>query len=556
MSNATMVRWGCGVMLAALILWAGPAAQTASAAAGDTVTVAASPVGNINNVIQGDTLVNGQRAHPGRAYRLYRDSIYYFNATINVNFPLTIFADTGSHRPPVIAPAILADNSSPSGFLNIYSGTRKLNVINIYFTGVRPDQKLVGYVNCMNYGSDSTTSIYRGDVFEGYGGAIEVNSGNHNNFHINDCVFMNLMHTTSWFKGEAFLSGGGFATDTVIIVNNTMFNCNSYAKASVDYTLYSRFDHNTVYLNCVNPLNDFVMTNATYRNNIFYGTEAMAQENSEIQQYYFENSISPSSTFSFDSLNTAPSHIPVAESNRHITVQNNSVFWPAKLKTFWTSALMDTLTPPVVLNYRTKGMFANHAFYPNFVFTGNDTTSDPGFSSGFASQLDSLIKYVTMTRMNTETTFLWYYIPSGHLFAPAWPLPMNLAYSNSAMQHAGTDGFALGDLNWFPSQKASWALTGVSATGAAEPEQYSLSQNYPNPFNPTTQIAYTIPRSSVVQLKVFNVLGQEVATLVNGTMVAGTHVVTFNPTGLASGVYFYRITAGDFASVKKMLLLK
>jgi len=556
MTQATTSRWLCGAALAAFALWLGPAAQRASAAAGDTLTVNASPAGNINNVIQGDTLVNGKRAHPGRAYRLYRDSIYYFNATINVNFPLTIFADTGSHRPPVIAPVLLTDGSSPSPFLNVYGGTRQLNVINLYFTAIRPNQTPNLYAACMSYGGDSVSSIYRGDVFEAYGAAIEVNSGNHDNFHINDCVFTNMMHPSSWFRGQAFISWGGFATDTVVMTNNTMFNCNSYAKASVDYTLYSRFDHNTVYLNCVNPINDFVMTNATYRNNIFYGTEAMAQENSEIQQYYFENSISPSSIISFDSLNTAPSHIPVAESDRHITVQNNSIYWPAKLKTFWATALMDTLTPPVVLNYRTKGMFNNKAFYPYFVFTGNDTTNDPGFSSAFASQLDSLIKFVAGTRLDTESTWLWYYNPTGHLFAPTWPLPFNLAYSNTAMQHGGTDGFALGDLNWFPSQKASWALTGISATGAAEPEQYSLSQNYPNPFNPTTQIAYTIPRSSVVQLKVFNVLGQEVATLVNGTMVAGTHVVTFNPTGLASGVYFYRITAGDFASVKKMLLLK
>ena len=200
-------------------------------------------------------------------------------------------------------------------------------------------------------------------------------------------------------------------------------------------------------------------------------------------------------------------------------------------------------------------MFSNKAFYPLLTIAGNDTADDPGFPSSVLGQVDSLIKYVTFTRSNTETNYLWYYIPSGHLFAPTWPLPMNLAYSNTAMQHAGTDGFALGDLNWFPSQKAAWALTGVTA-GAAEPERYALSQNYPNPFNPSTQIAFTIPRSSLVQLRVYNVLGQEVATLVNGTLVAGTHVVTFNSSGLASGMYFYRITAGDYVNAKKMVLLK
>jgi len=85
---------------------------------------------------------------------------------------------------------------------------------------------------------------------------------------------------------------------------------------------------------------------------------------------------------------------------------------------------------------------------------------------------------------------------------------------------------------------------------------YSLAQNYPNPFNPSTRIEFSIPITSNVQVKVFNVLGQEVATLANETLKAGKHAVTFDASKLASGMYFYRITAGEFASVKKMLLLK
>jgi hypothetical protein len=549
------IRSACGIIVPALTMLCISAHSAALGAPGDTLTVNASPAGNVNVVIQGDTLSTGGRAHPNRVYRLYRDSIYYFNATINVSFPLWIIADPGTHRPPVIAPAILADNSSPNGFLNIFSKTKILTLRNLYFTGVRPDQNLVGYVTCMNYSSDSTNSTYNNCVFDGYAAAINVNSGNYNKFMITDCVFRNLMHTTSWFKGEAFLSGGGIVTDSVVMVNNTMFCNNSYAKASVDYTLYSRFEHNTVFLNCVNPLNDFVMTNALYRNNIFYGTLGNAQENAEIQQYYFENSITPSSTFSFDSLNTAPSHIPVLESQRQIAVQNNSVFWPAKLKTFWQTLLMDTLTPPVFLNTRTAGMFNNKTAYPHFFIANNDTVNDPGFPAAVLGQIDSLIKYATYTRLGTESTFLWYFNPNGHLFAPVWPLPENLAYSNTTMQHEGTDGFALGDLNWFPTQKAAWLLTGIASTQPI-PQEFSLSPNYPNPFNPATTIEYNLPKGARVQLKVYNVLGQEVATLVDGVVTAGQHSVSFNASNLASGVYLYRIAAGTFVSTRKMVLVK
>jgi hypothetical protein len=98
-------------------------------------------------------------------------------------------------------------------------------------------------------------------------------------------------------------------------------------------------------------------------------------------------------------------------------------------------------------------------------------------------------------------------------------------------------------------------LTGVEDL-AGVPLVYSLEQNYPNPFNPSTKIEFSIPATSPVELKVYTVLGQEVATLVNETLKVGKHAVRFDASQFASGVYFYRIIAGDFISTKKMLLLK
>jgi hypothetical protein len=88
------------------------------------------------------------------------------------------------------------------------------------------------------------------------------------------------------------------------------------------------------------------------------------------------------------------------------------------------------------------------------------------------------------------------------------------------------------------------------------PRNFALSQNYPNPFNPATQIQYTIPESGMVQLDVFNIMGQRVATLVSETMNAGTHTVSFDASNLASGMYLYRLQAGSVVLTKKMTLLK
>ncbi|MDQ3020070.1 MAG: T9SS type A sorting domain-containing protein [Bacteroidota bacterium] len=100
-------------------------------------------------------------------------------------------------------------------------------------------------------------------------------------------------------------------------------------------------------------------------------------------------------------------------------------------------------------------------------------------------------------------------------------------------------------------------LVGISQISTEIPDKYLLSQNYPNPFNPSTTINFSLPKSSNVSLKVFNVLGKEVATIVNEFKAAGTYSANFTETsGLTSGIYFYTLTAGDFVSTKKFMLVK
>jgi hypothetical protein len=81
-------------------------------------------------------------------------------------------------------------------------------------------------------------------------------------------------------------------------------------------------------------------------------------------------------------------------------------------------------------------------------------------------------------------------------------------------------------------------------------------RNYPNPFNPSTTIEFTLPKSEFVELKVYNILGKEVSTLVSNKLNSGNYTYTFDGKNLASGVYYYQISAGDFREVKKMILLR
>lgn len=113
----------------------------------------------------------------------------------------------------------------------------------------------------------------------------------------------------------------------------------------------------------------------------------------------------------------------------------------------------------------------------------------------------------------------------------------------------------------YMNQLGFWYQSGVYITGVDQlteeiPTEYRLDQNYPNPFNPATTIRFSLPREEPVILTVFDILGQEVARLVNEKCKTGVYSVTFDAKGLSSGTYIYQLQAGNFVNVKKLLLLK
>jgi hypothetical protein len=114
---------------------------------------------------------------------------------------------------------------------------------------------------------------------------------------------------------------------------------------------------------------------------------------------------------------------------------------------------------------------------------------------------------------------------------------------------------ALGTSAWSDIWRFRTILTSVEQTPGL-PTEFALQQNYPNPFNPLTTVAFSIPEQVSVTLRVYDILGREVATLVNDTLKPGEYRAQFDASGLSSGVYFYRLTAGSYVAIKKMSLLR
>ena len=150
--------------------------------------------------------------------------------------------------------------------------------------------------------------------------------------------------------------------------------------------------------------------------------------------------------------------------------------------------------------------------------------------------------------LSTNDGVNWIHKDQGMSNQAVWSLTTNSQYI-----FAGTGSFAGGCSVW---RRSLTEIVGVQNISTEVPSEYSLKQNYPNPFNPTTNIRYSVSKNGMVKLIVFDALGREVETLVNQSQQAGTYEASFNGSSLNSGVYFYKLTSGDFSETKKMLFVK
>ncbi|MCH8033555.1 MAG: T9SS type A sorting domain-containing protein [Bacteroidetes bacterium] len=141
--------------------------------------------------------------------------------------------------------------------------------------------------------------------------------------------------------------------------------------------------------------------------------------------------------------------------------------------------------------------------------------------------------------------------------------PLSSAFSGSVKESGGSTADVQFYIGFFENMnggarifKITYIVTDIELVSSLVPDDYELQQNYPNPFNPSTSIEYSIPSGSFVELKVYDVLGNEVASLVNEQQQAGVYRADFTAVNLSSGMYFARITANEFTQVVKMILLK
>jgi hypothetical protein len=294
-----------------------------------------------------------------------------------------------------------------------------------------------------------------------------------------------------------------------------------------------------------------------------------------------------------DSISTFGFAVPFTESNRHILFANNSYFIEKWLRDYMAPynattnptggnpySNSDTIhyafipQPQPIMSAKTMRFFNNKSAWPYISMQDIYDSTDPGFL--IAPTNKDSIKIFLLRKWTDNSNVNWAFDPHSDV-NQIWPMNEVLRYTNPTLKTAAMGGFPLGDLyRWWgsvPTNYSGWkaqeatenqkitnwltnGITEVKEAAVGLPLHFELGQNYPNPFNPTTQISYSLPQKSQVALKVFNVLGMEVATLFSGVQEAGDYTATLDATRFSSGIYFYRLQTGSVSITKKMVFIK
>ena len=561
--------------------------------------------GNIESTIKADTTSDGKQAHD--VYLLEANKIYLQLTEINVNSNMRIVGaayDAGEH-PATIQPMPGADGKSgftgwPNGNFQVYGNGTRLIVDNVILNGAALSQTF-------NLGSVVTS---RGDlnhvhlnhvVASHYGTFVHSTFGTSSDFLFTNSIAKAFTNGPGgqYFGGLTWGGGSWMGTiDTLIVENSTISNVIGEA-----IVVYSQVDHGLVNHN---TFANIVMgaiwyrgqNNMTVKNNLLYNTKSHGQSTYDISGWGVwhkggagQFKVMPEYTHK-DSVSKVGADV-VNHMARNINYHHN-VWWHSKeLTDFMTTTqpwswevststidttvsgtdttydttttvttVGDTMLPlalqSIGVDDSTKAAIAQNRGVN--VDTTTNINANPGLrlnSAYIKTQLARTWDFRDNLKSDTKPfdTGWWMYEPDNSYIAIKWPVMNNyydMSYDkSSAAATASETGGLVGDPRWHPRTQLS-----IDEEPAIAPETFTLNQNYPNPFNPTTTIEFSLNTASGVKLTVYDILGQEVARLVDGYKPMGSHKIQWRANEMPSGIYYYRLEADGISKTHKMVLMK
>ena len=528
--------------------------------------------GTLNAAIEGDTLADGSRVDPETVYVLNRGERYLVNGRVtHSGYHLRIKASEGDGPIPIIQQGVREDGTSDNHSFELNGDFTFTNLwlLNHDDGGSKKSRGLL--VN-----EPGVTGTLDGCVYEvGTWLGIRINVDDVTMI-IKNSVIRNLVRTDDPGNGK-FIDPRSNDPALLYFENNTFYNMTSeIVRESGGFYRDFFFNHNTVYNVAALSRNDARVhksrvMNGTFTNNLFINMAALGDITTDFD-FFGGAVVDPpdvGALFPLDSLNAED--LGFSETDRNVRITNNNFFWDQELIDFYaakdTVQLLSILSPLAAMQVE-EGL----------VTYTNNIESDPGLAG--PPDVQNAIDYATEWYANfcavdpvpegcDFSTNPGEWDPFVSIPAAPWPLPEDFSYDTASESYtAGTGGFPLGDLNWFPAKKAEWEAAGggqgvLVSNDEFEtlPNTFTLRGNFPNPFNPTTNILLDLAVPAEVTVQVYDVLGRNVLTIAGQQMEAGARqAINVDASQLASGIYIYQVQAvtGTLNTVQsgKMILLK
>lgn len=483
-------------------------------------------IGTLEQTIHGDSL--NRKTQP-TVYVLLRGG-YYGTLTSVINFDqLNIRAAYGAGAMPIVRPAIPATGSASRSF----APKGNLTLSNIYVVGKDDNPTAPALITDMIRPTAGGLRIVVDSCHFDQDGSSSIRLDNANNrVFITNSIYSNMGDQNA-LNGR-IIDTRGTNQDTLVIENCIIYNITEKlvrtgTEGATGFMGYYRVNQNTI-VNCPNNtmFNFGKVKTGFYTNNLMVNSACIGDTST------------PGGMLMGDPRTDTPQSVTIMNNNWYIDTAITNMYKtikpPFALFTPRRRNLTDTTITRISATTRSK----NDSMAVAFV------TGLPVPKATVLSMHDT-----SLTQTNNQKTNLP--LAPGSIEFGQTHYVLTLTYpTTSALYTFGTKGQRIG--SWL-----DWKIVmGIGDGGHAGdiPAQYALNQNYPNPFNPSTAISYQLSAVSRVSLKVFDLLGREIATLVNGTIAAGTHTVQWNALSQPSGVYMYRLEVNGVSLTKKMVLTK
>ena len=512
----------------------------------------------LNDEILGDTTATGERNDVDRVYVLKDGGTYLVDSDIrNVGWVLKVQPESGATTKPTIYAFRNPNNATYPGQIFDAQGDLWLNNLNLVGWSEFLPTDISDMPNRLINVSAAGPSVYVDNCVMSGGRAVIIQTSS--NAHVVKITNTTMAQSGNLYKTNIgngrFIDCRGSSIDSLIVQNCSWTDATDRPirhYSSTGPLGYVLIDHNTI-------RNDMGMHGGLalgwvsgivqVTNNVFVDNFALGNDSTddvrlaefgdpnELDQFG-NNRMTMLSSLNTDSTNTA-----------QWTVSNNYYAISDSLQTFYDQhsdiGLGNLIPDTWYINKQTQDSttawqkdnitfaHATHSLYNFVAWYWTPDPDGPGKTKA-TTNFSSAVDY--------ERPLVDFYSDTSRF---------NLRYNMSAKAFTG-------DMNGLPAGDPRWwvGIVGVDEIGNSSPTKFSLEQNYPNPFNPSTKIVYNIPKESKVKLEIFNILGQQVATLVNEVKPAGKYTIDFNASELSSGVYIYKLSAGDQLFSKKMILLK